>query len=65
MDHHGHLPDTEASVLAFEVEWQHLVGIDFCWRLTDPARLVLEAQHITKRVFASVSLDMIPYQPQQ
>jgi hypothetical protein len=36
------------------VSWDALVGLDFMWRLTEPARLVLEAGLITKRVFASV-----------
>jgi hypothetical protein len=44
-----------AVVVAFEVAWTDVVGMDYLSRLMEPTRLVLEARHLGKRVFASVS----------
>lgn len=52
---HVQAPHSDTSVLAFEVRWADVVGMDFAWRLTEDARLVLEAATLAKRVFSDVS----------
>jgi hypothetical protein len=52
---HTQAPHSDTSVLTFEVGWEDVVGMDFSWRLTEDARLVLEAAHVAKRVFHDVS----------
>ncbi|WIA16460.1 hypothetical protein OEZ85_013144 [Tetradesmus obliquus] len=51
---HVQAPHSDTSVLAFEVRWADVVGMDFAWRLTEDARLVLEAATLAKRVFSDV-----------
>lgn len=46
--------DKDTSLLAFELEWADIVGIDYRWQLVQDARLVLEAKTIVKRVFQTV-----------
>lgn len=43
-----------AGVMAFEVTWSDVVGMDYMSRLMENTRLVLEARHLVKRVFATV-----------
>lgn len=52
---HSSNPIRDESVLAFELAWADVVGFDHSARLMKDARLVLEAKHLLKRVFASVS----------
>ena len=41
-------------IVALEVEWSAVAGIDFTFLLHADARLVLEARHVTKRLFNSM-----------
>lgn len=41
-------------IVALEVEWSAVAGIDFMFLLHADARLVLEARHVTKRLFNSM-----------
>lgn len=41
-------------MMAFEVAWGDVVGMDYASRLMEDTRLVLEARSVAKRVFASV-----------
>lgn len=43
------------SVLAFELQWKYVVGIDYSNPLCLPGRLVLEANNIVKHEFTCVS----------
>lgn len=52
---HIQQPAHDSNILAFEIRWSDIVGVDFKWPLTEDARLVLEAAVLSKRVFASVS----------
>ena len=45
----------EPGVVAFEVAWCDVVGMDYMSRLMEDTRLVLEARHLAKRVFATVT----------
>lgn len=44
----------QPGVLAFEVVWSDVVGMDYSSRLMEDTRLVLEARHLAKRVFDTV-----------
>lgn len=52
---HTQEPSGDTAVLAFEVAFSDVVGMDFSWPLTQEPRLVLEAACMCKRVFDSVS----------
>ena len=41
-------------IVALEVEWSAVAGIEFTFLLHADARLVLEARHVTKRLFNSM-----------
>lgn len=43
-------------VVAFEVDWSSIVGLDYSYPLCQDGRLVLEAAQVSKREFASVKL---------
>ena len=47
------------SVLAFEVQWQYIVGMDYTNPLCLDGRLVLEAHQVVKREFSTVSLQSL------
>jgi hypothetical protein len=42
-------------VIAFEVEWAHVCGLDYSNPLCQDGRVVVEATHVIKREFQSVS----------
>lgn len=42
-------------VIAFEVEWGHMSGLDYSNPLCQDGRVVVEATHVIKREFQSVS----------
>lgn len=44
-----------SNVLAFEIGWGNIVGLDYSNPLCLPGRVVLEAKHVIKREFLSVS----------
>ena len=50
----------QGLVMAFEVAWADVVGMDYAARLMEDARLVLEARSLAKRVFASVGAGRVP-----
>ena len=41
-------------VIAFEVEWGHICGLDYSNPLCQDGRLVVEATHVIKREFQTV-----------
>lgn len=45
-------------VFAFEVPLERVVGLDYLNPLCQPGRVVLEAQHVRKREFRTVSLGL-------
>lgn len=44
------------SVLAFEVEWGDIIGIDYNNPLCLPGRVVLESKHVVKHEYLNVSM---------
>lgn len=49
----------KVSVIAFEVEWQQVVGLDYVNPLCQDGRVVLEAHNIIKREFKSVRISFL------
>jgi hypothetical protein len=47
--------DKRAAVLAFELDWHELLGLDYRWALVEKGRLVVEMRLLTKRTFRCVS----------
>ena len=45
-------------VVAFEVDWDRIVGVDYVNTLCTDGRMVLEAHHVIKRIFLTVCLRM-------
>jgi len=41
-------------VVAFEVDWDRIVGVDYVNTLCTDGRMVLEANHVVKRIFLTV-----------
>ena len=56
--HHSHrglaAGDVGAYVVAFEVEWDKIVGLDYNNQLCLDGRMVIEAHQVVKRVFRTV-----------
>ena len=56
----AHSPfQSTGGVLAFEVDWKNVVGIDYSNPLCLSGRLVLESHHVVKRDFPSVTTPII------
>ena len=49
-------PPQQRYVVAFEVDWNHVVGMDYINTLCVDGRMVLEAHHVIKRIFLTVCL---------
>ena len=43
-----------ASVVAFEVHWDDIGGLDYCNPLCEDGRIVFEARHVLRFVFRTV-----------
>lgn len=48
------------GVLVYEVDWKHVVGMDYSNPLCLPGRVVLEARQVMKREFLRVSAAFAP-----
>ena len=55
--HHSRGHDS-GFVLAFEVEWGSICGLDYSNPLCQDGRVVVEAKHVTKREFQTVCVHL-------